>query len=155
MADNYVQKSVSLYRDTKNNLYWLFPENTIERGFYILGLPAKKFDVASTDLITLINEALDLMQYCRNVTYHNATQELKARFKAEVKLWSSALGLQKASSAVLMIYLTDKEFCIDVISAKKEERGAYQCTIERPLEASHEEFAEALNEAFDFYKQQE
>ena len=49
MADNYVQKSVSLYRDAKNNLYWLFPNNTIERGFYILGLPAKKFD-AECDL---------------------------------------------------------------------------------------------------------
>lgn len=152
MADNYVSKSVTLYRDAKNNLYWLFPKNTIERGFYILGLPAKKFDVVSTDCITLIHEALDLMQYCRSVTYDNATQELKARFKTEVKLWPSVLGLQKASSAVLKIYLTDKEFCIDVFSAKKEERGAYQCTIKRPLEASCDEFAEALKEAFDFYK---
>ena len=152
MADNYIRKSVFLYRDTKNNLYWLFPKNTIERGFHILGLPAKKFDVASTDFITLINEALDLMQYCRSVTYHDASQELKARFKKETKLWYSSWGLQKASSAVLGIYFEDDEFCIDIFSVKKEELGAYKCTIKRPLEASHEEFAEALNEAFDFYK---
>lgn len=152
MTDNYVQKSVSLYRDAKNNLYWLFPNNTIERGFYILGLPAKKFDAASTDCMTLIHETLDLMQYCRSVTYGDATQDLKARFKAEVKLWSGSPGLQKASSAVLTIYLTDNEFCIDVFSAKKEERGAYKYTIKRPLEASRDEFAEALKEAFDFYK---
>ena len=44
------------------------------------------------------------------------------------------------------------EFCIDVFSAKKEERGAYKYTIKRPLEASRDEFAEALKEAFDFYK---
>lgn len=152
MADNYVSKSVTLYRDAKNNLYWLFPKNTIERGFYILGLPAKKFDVVSTDCMTLIHEALDLMQYCRSVTYHDAMQELKARFKKETKLWYSSLGLQKASSAILEIYCEDDEFSIDIYSVKKEEQGAYKCTIKRPLEASRDEFAEALKEAFDFYK---
>ena len=152
MADNYIRKSVSLNLDAKNNLYWLFPENTIERGFYILGLPAKKFDVVSTDCMTLIHEALDLMQYCRSVTYHDAMQELKARFKKETKLWYSSLGLQKASSAILEIYCEDDEFSIDIYSVKKEEQGTYKCTIKRPLEASRDEFAEALKEAFDFYK---